>query len=472
MSNERAREVAQLVVSWLPNLKTFDGIPIAFDWKADFERRVYGEITAYGREEAGKARHEMNQQIGEYLHQPANSKSTLQMLEDGLREERERALEQGFRFGWGASMSDMHWHEAIQKCRALAQRETQETLRCSDCGNVWHGQPPCPKCGSSGTMRVMDQAQAVRRPKIVCLCGSTKFKDAFEAATWVRTQQGEIVLSVGCFMHSDSRSISAEQKIALDELHKRKIDLADEVLVLNVAGYIGSSTRSEIEYAEAHGKPVSYLEAQANEIQQDTRRSADSQMSGDANRVEAPEPHPGNCAPALNLSADLLAAAREGCDKLSILAGNRIPITNLMVEAVAAAFRPLVERLEHQRADEFASMDSQNRELQAELVELRKPMACSVCAGTGVPFCGKPCICGGAGIEAEEIKGLRMELYKANERDRDIRERAERLERDFAREQDIVIALRDGQLKLRAEIVELRSAAPPAFTITVSSQDE
>lgn len=49
-------------------------------------------------------------------------------------------------------------------------------------------------------------------------------------------------------------------KTMLDELHKRKIDLSDEILVLNVGGYIGESTRSEINYAEAHGKPVKYLE--------------------------------------------------------------------------------------------------------------------------------------------------------------------------------------------------------------------
>jgi len=58
---------------------------------------------------------------------------------------------------------------------------------------------------------------------------------------------------------SPEKGCTPEQKIALDELHKRKIDLADEVLVLNVNGYIGSSTRSEIEYAKQHNKPVRYL---------------------------------------------------------------------------------------------------------------------------------------------------------------------------------------------------------------------
>lgn len=77
---------------------------------------------------------------------------------------------------------------------------------------------------------------------------------------------GKIVLSVGFFMHAtgnkhgESVGATPEQKIALDELHKRKIDLADEVFVLNVGGYIGESTRSEIEYAKSLAMPIRYLE--------------------------------------------------------------------------------------------------------------------------------------------------------------------------------------------------------------------
>jgi len=104
------------------------------------------------------------------------------------------------------------------------------------------------------------------KPKVVCLCGSTRFKDAFDEANYRETMMGRIVLSVGFFMHASGNKhgedigATPEQKIALDELHKRKIDLADEVLVLNINGYIGESTRSEIEYAEAHKKPLRYLE--------------------------------------------------------------------------------------------------------------------------------------------------------------------------------------------------------------------
>jgi len=105
-------------------------------------------------------------------------------------------------------------------------------------------------------------------PKIICLCGSTRFYDAFQQANYDLTMQGSIVLSVGFYSHAmvevghgEGVGHDSAEKIVLDELHKRKIDLADEVLVLNVGGYIDESTRSEIEYAEKVGKPVRYLEA-------------------------------------------------------------------------------------------------------------------------------------------------------------------------------------------------------------------
>jgi hypothetical protein len=105
------------------------------------------------------------------------------------------------------------------------------------------------------------------RPEIVCLCGSTRFYDEFQAANYDLTMLGKIVLSVGFYPHALTKSGHGEgvghdssEKVALDELHKRKIDLADRVYILNVNGYIGDSTRSEIEYAVAHGKPVDYLE--------------------------------------------------------------------------------------------------------------------------------------------------------------------------------------------------------------------
>jgi hypothetical protein len=101
----------------------------------------------------------------------------------------------------------------------------------------------------------------MEKPKIICLCGSTRFKDQFEKANRILTMKGIIVLSVGVFGHSDMVPLSESEKNMLDELHRRKIDLADEILVLNVGGYIGSSTSSEIDYAIEHKKPVTYLES-------------------------------------------------------------------------------------------------------------------------------------------------------------------------------------------------------------------
>lgn len=94
--------------------------------------------------------------------------------------------------------------------------------------------------------------------KVITLCGSTRFKALFEEVNKNLTLQGNIVISVGCFGHSGD-VITDEQKIMLDELHKRKIDMADEIFVINQNGYIGKSTASEIEYAARQGKIIRYL---------------------------------------------------------------------------------------------------------------------------------------------------------------------------------------------------------------------
>jgi len=119
---------------------------------------------------------------------------------------------------------------------------------------------------SSHERRVLTSGNFKEMPKIVCLCGSTRFYQQFQRANYEETMFGNIVLSVCFYMrasekvHGELWGCTPEQKIALDELHKRKIDLADEVLVLNVGGYIGDSTRSAIEYAEKLGMPIRYQE--------------------------------------------------------------------------------------------------------------------------------------------------------------------------------------------------------------------
>jgi hypothetical protein len=104
-------------------------------------------------------------------------------------------------------------------------------------------------------------------PEIVVLCGSTRFYQEYQEAYYDLTMKGYVVLSVGFYPHAVDKSghgegvgHDSEAKVLLDELHKRKIDLADKVVVLNVGGYIGDSTRSEIMYAEKHGKPIHYHE--------------------------------------------------------------------------------------------------------------------------------------------------------------------------------------------------------------------
>ena len=98
---------------------------------------------------------------------------------------------------------------------------------------------------------------------VITLCGSTRFKVQFLEVQKRLTLEGNIVISVGLFGHSGDDEVWTEgTKEMLDDMHKRKIDMADEIYVLNVGGYIGSSTRSEIEYALATGKTVRYLEPQ------------------------------------------------------------------------------------------------------------------------------------------------------------------------------------------------------------------
>jgi hypothetical protein len=94
--------------------------------------------------------------------------------------------------------------------------------------------------------------------KIICLCGSTKFKKEFEEATWEQSLKEKIVLSVCCFTHHDNLKWSDEQLLLFHDLHKRKIEMADEILVVNVGGYIGKTTKEEIKYAESLGKTVIY----------------------------------------------------------------------------------------------------------------------------------------------------------------------------------------------------------------------
>ncbi|PPK79003.1 hypothetical protein BXY41_112163 [Lacrimispora xylanisolvens] len=101
----------------------------------------------------------------------------------------------------------------------------------------------------------------VGKYKVVTLCGSTKFKDEFLKIQKELTLKGCIVISVGFFELCEKDEVmTKETKELLDDMHKRKIDMADTIFVINKDGYIGKSTESEIEYAKSQNKNVTYLE--------------------------------------------------------------------------------------------------------------------------------------------------------------------------------------------------------------------
>jgi co-chaperonin GroES (HSP10) len=109
-------------------------------------------------------------------------------------------------------------------------------------------------------------AEEAKRPTIVTLCGSTRFYEAFQRANFEETMAGKIVLSVGFYphaqeeMHGEAVGVTAEQKSELDQIHLQKIQMGDEVLVLNVGGYVGESTQNEICFAIAARKRIRFLE--------------------------------------------------------------------------------------------------------------------------------------------------------------------------------------------------------------------
>ncbi len=97
--------------------------------------------------------------------------------------------------------------------------------------------------------------------KIITLCGSTKFEDEFVKQQKRLTLEGNIVISLGFFGQLEDKNFLKENiKEMLDDMHKRKIDMADEIFVINKNKYIGASTKSEIEYALKTNKKVNYLE--------------------------------------------------------------------------------------------------------------------------------------------------------------------------------------------------------------------
>ena len=121
-----------------------------------------------------------------------------------------------------------------------------------------------------GLGEVFEEANALPSPPrkypVITLCGSTRFKEQFLEAQKRLTLAGNIVISVGLFGHSGDDEVWTEgTKEMLDDMHKRKIDMANGIYVINVGGYIGESTLSEIAYAIKNGKRVEYLEPLKNQ---------------------------------------------------------------------------------------------------------------------------------------------------------------------------------------------------------------
>ena len=96
--------------------------------------------------------------------------------------------------------------------------------------------------------------------KVITLCGSTKFKKEFEEINKKLTLEGNIVLSLGVFSHTDGEQLSDEQIKMLKDIHKQKIAMSDAIFVINKNSYIGNGLKEEIEYAKQLNKGISYLE--------------------------------------------------------------------------------------------------------------------------------------------------------------------------------------------------------------------
>lgn len=149
---------------------------------------------------------------------------------------------------WGPS--DFGGRVAADTCAACAVPG-----RCADAGVCLENEIADVRRARAEALAVVRDDETAR-PQVVCLCGSTRYKDAFDRANREETLAGRVVLSVGDW----DRSASATTKALLDVLHLKKIEMADEVFVLNVGGYVGESTRREVLHAMALGRRVRWLE--------------------------------------------------------------------------------------------------------------------------------------------------------------------------------------------------------------------
>lgn len=168
-----------------------------------------------------------------------------------------------------------------QACETDYWTDTEQTNECPRCGALefeTHG----PDGHPDGERQAV--AVDLEDPEIVCLCGSTRFKTEYRAENQRLSLAGKIVLSVGSFGHADDIDLTTREKALVDQLHKRKIDLADRVHIIDVDGYIGPSTRSEIEYARRTETPVTWY-SQRDDANTDEAGEAEGDDAG-ADAVE------------------------------------------------------------------------------------------------------------------------------------------------------------------------------------------
>ncbi len=149
----------------------------------------------------------------------------------------------------GASAASYaRWDDIPQAYRETYARQGEEPTRGQSDLYCWSGE---------------DELMVPEHPSVVCLCGSTRFAARMNEVGIAETLAGRIVVRpevVAYDGNNDPQKVNPAQKRMLDELHRRKIDLSDEILVVNVGGYVGDSTRGEIEYARSKGKPIRWDE--------------------------------------------------------------------------------------------------------------------------------------------------------------------------------------------------------------------
>lgn len=172
--------------------------------------------------------------------------------------------------GAGAMCEGIRLHPSFHSPKIIDRKGRQKVSK-NEFNPDYENNPKVLKGVISDLQIALEEAEKLKRPdnfpEIVCLCGSTRFTAEMLVLQWELTKQGKIVLSWCALPDSyyngkDKAHIGDKEgvKETVDVVHLRKIDLADSVFVLNVGGYIGESTRNEINYAQSLNKPIHYLE--------------------------------------------------------------------------------------------------------------------------------------------------------------------------------------------------------------------